>query len=121
VNRMIALSLAEDFDTSVASEPRQDDTPSAVRTAEARLIHALLEQAAEDLAVHRDARDPIGARLYRDAWRWVVSADRFHPFSFVNVCELLQYSPEAVRRRLLRRHGAPASAGDARWPILRRA
>lgn len=89
---------------------------------ELRLRAALLEQAAADLAVYQGARDPIGARRWRDARRWIESAERRYPFSFVNVCEALGQSPAQVRARLQRAAAAAASTrGDDAAPRLRRA
>jgi len=80
---------------------------AAPLTPEMRLLAAMLEQAAGDLAACPGARDPIGRRLYREAWQWVMAADRRHPFSFVNACEILGYGPAVVRRQFLRATAAP--------------
>jgi hypothetical protein len=72
------------------------DTPAA------RLMHAVLEQAAHDLLHYRSAEDPHDRQVFADAYRWLISDDRSHGFSFINLCETLGYSPSAVRRSLLR-------------------
>ena len=40
-------------------------------------------------------------RLYWEAYAWVASNDRSWPYSFVNLCELLDMVPDAVRQQLL--------------------
>jgi hypothetical protein len=71
---------------------------------EEALLYALLEQAMRDLRSDRRSARLRGARrLYLDAYRWVSSLDRSYPFSFLNVCEMLRLSPQAVRARLLSR------------------
>lgn len=67
----------------------------------ARLMHAVLEQAVYDLLRYRSTRECWLYQSYCDAFRWTLSRDRSHPFSFVNLCETLGYSPTAVRVRLL--------------------
>jgi len=70
-------------------------------SAERALILAVLWQAADDLQKHRFARRRQQQRLYMEAYEWVASNDRQWPYSFVNLCELLQLSPEALREGLL--------------------
>jgi hypothetical protein len=65
------------------------------------LAAAVLAQAVSDLRHYRNARNGRRQRLYNDAYRWVSSYSRSHPFSFVNICELLELSPAAVRACLM--------------------
>ncbi|MFN8624939.1 MAG: hypothetical protein U0587_02980 [Candidatus Binatia bacterium] len=68
---------------------------------ERRLVAALLEDAVECYQKHLRARDPKARRLFLDAEEWICSEDRTWPFSFENVCDLLQINPEYLRRGLL--------------------
>ena len=82
--------------------PDHTDAASAWQSrASTRLMHAVLEQAVRDLLRYRDAQCRVPRTIYRDAYRWVLSSDRSHPFSFVNLCEALGYWAPAVRRNLL--------------------
>jgi hypothetical protein len=75
------------------------------------LLLAVIAQAATDLRRFRHARGRRDRRLYAEARDWVLSGDRSHPFSFVNVCETLRLSPEFVRAAMLdRRSPVPAAA-----------
>lgn len=40
--------------------------------------------------------------LHRDAEQWILDTDHDHLFSFENVCEMLGYEPDYLRRGLLR-------------------
>lgn len=68
---------------------------------ERELAAAVIEGAAADLRHYRFARTRDLQRLYCRAHRWVASENREWPFSFVNLCEVLRLSPEAVRAQLL--------------------
>lgn len=73
------------------------------QTPERSLLLAMLERTAADLKNFRYARQRSNQRLYMDAYLWVASDDRSHPFAFENVCEFLKLSPEHVREKLLHR------------------
>ena len=60
-----------------------------------------LKQAAQDLRRFHGATSAIERELYLDAYRWVISDDCFWPFSFLNVCQLLNLAPESRRQELL--------------------
>lgn len=74
---------------------------TADRSAEFKLALAVLEQALEDLAKHRHARDNERRRLYRQAENWVLSNDRRWPYSFTNVCEILNVPSARIRTNIL--------------------
>lgn len=69
-------------------------------TPSARLMNAVLEQAADDVMKLAHAA-PREREKYLDALRWTTDVDTSHPFSFVNLCEALGYSATALRTRLL--------------------
>lgn len=83
---------------------------SVGRSPEQRLVLAVLRQAVEDLRKHRWARGRRAQRLYRDAYQWVDATDRRWPYSFVNICEVLQLSPTALRAELLGGYDTAANA-----------
>ena len=61
----------------------------------------VLRQARQDLWRHRQATTRIEWELYQDAHRWLTSDESFWPFCFLNVCRVLNLSPEIVRRELM--------------------
>jgi hypothetical protein len=65
------------------------------------LAAGVLKQAAQDLRRFHCATSAIERELYLDAYSWLTSDDCSWPFSFLNVCQLLHLSPEAVREEQL--------------------
>jgi hypothetical protein len=68
---------------------------------ERALALAVVEQAVIDLEKHRFAKRRRQQRLYMEAYNWVTSGDRSWPYSFVNLCEVLDINPNVLRTRLL--------------------
>src|SRR5216117_3072810 len=71
------------------------------------LAAGVLKQAAHDLRRFRAATTGIKLELYLDAYGWITANDFSWPYSFVNVCKLLDVSPEVVRSEIF----ADASLG----------
>ena len=67
---------------------------------ERRLAIAVLQDAVDCYQKHLRARDRKARQLFIDAEEWITSEDRTWPFSFDNVCDLLQINPEYLRRGL---------------------
>ena len=65
------------------------------------LAAGILKQAGVDLRRFHDATSEIEREFYLDAYRWVISDDCSWPFSFLNVCQLLNLAPETVREEVL--------------------
>jgi hypothetical protein len=86
------MNAAEDY----TSERSQRDLAAGV-----------LKQAAQDLRRFHGGTSAIERELYLDAYRWVTSNDSSWPFSFLNVCQLLNLAPEGLQQELL----ADASLG----------
>ena len=86
MNKQTNMNAAEDY----ASE-----------TSQRELAAGILKQAAQDLRRFHGATSAIERELYLDAYRWVISDDCFWPFSFLNVCQLLNLAPENLRQELL--------------------
>jgi hypothetical protein len=79
---------------------KANDTNNYERS-QRELADGVLKQAAQDLRRFHGAVSAIERELYLDAYRWVMSDDFSWPFSFLNVCGLLNLSPEDVRQELV--------------------
>jgi hypothetical protein len=69
--------------------------------ADKSLAAGVLKQAARDLRRFRSAAGGLKQELYLDAYSWIIIDDFSWPYSFVNVCRLLDVSPEVIRAELL--------------------
>jgi hypothetical protein len=78
--------------------PPTEPTPP---TPEKGLAVGVLKQAAYDLRRYRSATKAAHRELYLDAHSWVTAYDSSWPYSFINVCKLLDLCPEMVRADLL--------------------
>jgi hypothetical protein len=65
------------------------------------LAAGILKQAALDLRRFQAATRGVEREFYLDAYRWVMSDDCSWPFSFLNICQLLNLPPETVRGNVL--------------------
>jgi len=72
---------------------------SAVR-GEKRLMLAVLEDALDCYQKYAFARDVHGRQLFAEACEWIASESRDWFFSFENICETLEITPEYLRRGL---------------------
>jgi hypothetical protein len=81
-------------------------------TGNREMAAGVLKQAKRDLRRFHRARTAPKRELYSDAYNWVTSEDTEWPFSFCNVCRVLNLSPEEARRELL---GDLAFAPLGRW------
>ena len=82
---------------------------------EQHLMAAVLEDAINELQLHRDGNAGAWATWRRplvpsegvlQTTAWVASRDRWWPYSFENICEALGLDVPTIRRRL----GIPAAA-----------
>ena len=71
-----------------------DDNQS--ETSQKDLAAGILKQAAQDLRRFHGAPSKVERELYLDAYRWAISDDCSWPFSFLNVCELLNLPPHVA-------------------------
>jgi hypothetical protein len=94
------------------SVPHAEPPPPA---AEKGLAVGVLKQAAYDLRRFREATKGADRELYLDAHSWIMGNDFSWPYSFMNVCKLLNLCPEVVRTELL----ADASLGSFHYWIRR--
>ena len=81
------------FFTPPAESPRP--------TPEKGLAAGVLKQAAYDLRRFRSATKGVKRELYLDAYTWITATDFSWPYSFVNVCKLLDVCPELIRMEVL--------------------
>jgi hypothetical protein len=75
--------------------------------AEKGLAAGVLKQAAYDLRRFHAATTGVKQAMYLDAYSWIIANDFSWPYSFLNVCKMLDLCPEIVRMELL----ADASLG----------
>ncbi len=69
---------------------------------ERRLVIAVLQDAVDCFQKHLRARDRKARQLFVDAQEWIASEDRSWPFSFENVCDLLQLNADYLRVGLIK-------------------
>jgi len=84
-------------------------------TPEKSLAVGVLKQAAYDLRRYRTATKAADREVYLDAHSWITAYDSSWPYSFMNVCKLLDLCPEVVRAELL----ADAALGPFHYWIRR--
>ena len=65
------------------------------------LAAGVLKQAGHDLRRFRAATTGTKRELYLDAYTWITANDFSWPYSFMNVCNLLELCPDVVRAELL--------------------
>ena len=82
-------------------------TGQLLNAPEETLAIGVLSQAAHDLRKFHNATEGLPRELYLDAYRWITDDDFNWPYSFLNMCELLDVPPETFREELL----ADASLG----------
>ena len=104
-DQMDAFLAASDNARSAHFFTAAPEPPAA--TPEKGLAAGVLKQAAHDLRRFRTATKGVKRELYLDAYGWITANDFSWPYSFVNVCKLLDLCPEVVRTELL----ADASLG----------
>jgi hypothetical protein len=75
--------------------------PDISEESQRELAAGVLKQAAQDLRRFHGATSRVERELYYDAYSWVMSEDYSWPFSFPNVCQLLNRAPEELRQELL--------------------
>jgi hypothetical protein len=73
----------------------------ACETSQKDLAAGVLKQAKQDLRRFHGATSAVERELYLDAYSWLTSDDCSWPFSFLNVCKLLNLVPEVLREELI--------------------
>jgi hypothetical protein len=91
---------ANDVDFSEGSQ-RELALDGLKQAAQRELAAGVLKQARQDLRRFRGASSKIERELYLDAYRWLTVDECSSPFSFLNVCQLLNLAPDNVRHELI--------------------
>jgi len=87
---LLPVQYFENFHRKVQTEP------------EKRLMLAVLDNALACFQKHFSSRGGRGLRLFRETEEWIFRGDNSEPFSFANICEVVGFDPEYVRRGLLK-------------------
>ena len=80
---------------------RELEVDELKQAAQRELAAGVLKQAAQDLRRFHDATSKIERALYFDAYRWLTVNEYSSPFSFLNVCQLLNLAPDNVRQDMV--------------------
>jgi hypothetical protein len=73
---------------------------SGIRGGEERLMLAVLQDAVDCFQEHVLARSLWEKKLFQEAENWILAKNTDWLFSFENICEALQLSPDYIRRGL---------------------
>ena len=76
---------------------------------EKRLMIAILKDAVECLNKYRGARSSLGSSQYQNALEWIEDEGTEWLFSFNNICDLLGFDPDYLRKVLIKKEGRHAS------------
>jgi hypothetical protein len=68
---------------------------------EKKIMLAVLEDAVASFQKYYFASDKKGKELFREVKEWIIEEKNDRLFSFTNICELLEISPDYLRRGLL--------------------
>ena len=100
-------------DTEISEEGKRESPLDELKgAAQRKLAAGVLKQAAQDLRRFHGATSKIERELYFDAYRWLTLDECSSPFSFVNICQLLDLAPDNVRQELI---GELASGTFSYW------
>jgi hypothetical protein len=100
-------------DADISEESQRELATEVLKHAAHRELAAgVLKQAAQDLRRFHGATGKIEREIYFDAYRWLTVNECSSPFSFLNVCQLLNLTPDTVRQELI---GDPSSGPLGYW------
>ena len=77
---------------------------------EKRLMIAILKDAVECLNKYRGARSSFGSRQYENALEWIEDDGTQWLFSFNNICDLLGFDPDYLRKVLIKKESRYANS-----------
>jgi hypothetical protein len=89
---------------------------------EQELMLAILADAIECILKYCAEPVPMRAKLFHEAQEWIFAQDDREPFSFLNVCEILNFDPSYLRRGVqakMHTKIAPGSEQAAR-PLMKK-
>jgi hypothetical protein len=81
---------------------------------ERRLMLAVLQDALECYRKYAFAQDQRGRQMFSEAEEWIFSRDQKWWYSFENICDLLGFDPDFLRRQVQEWH-TRASADPHAW------
>ncbi|HEX7228330.1 MAG TPA: hypothetical protein VF353_11210 [Candidatus Binatia bacterium] len=81
---------------------------------EKRLMIAILKDAVECLNKYRGARSSLGTSQYQNALEWIEDEGTEWLFSFNNICDLLGFDPDYLRKVLIKKEGRYANSARAK-------
>lgn len=93
--------LSAEFDKDRNAQCFVPPAESPAAAPDKSLAAGVLKQTARDLRRFQSATTGLKRELYLDAYTWLTVEDFSWPYSFVNVCRLLDVCPEIVRAELL--------------------
>ena len=76
---------------------------------EKRLMIAILKDAVECLNKYRGARSSFGSSQYENALEWIEDEGSQWLFSFNNICDLLGFDPDYLRKVLIKKESRYAN------------
>ena len=89
-------------DADISEESQRELALDVLKQAAQRELAAgVLKRAAQDFRRFHGATSKIERELYLDAYRWLMSDECSSPFSFLNVCHLLNLTPDHLRQELI--------------------
>jgi hypothetical protein len=101
ISNFLKYRRSESGDGSVTQQTMKTNDPGISKGTQRELAGGVLKQAIQDLQRFHGATTGVERELYRDAYSWVMSDDCTWPFSFLNVCRLLNQGPDELREALL--------------------
>lgn len=107
---------ATTFHGQFSFAPESSEAAEQIRkTPEGRLLWAVLENGIEQYKRNATASGRRGRRLFREAEEWIMRDDPTWLCSFANICHVLGFDPDYLRKGLRRWREAQLS------PVLRQA
>ena len=101
------------YDADISERSQAEFAPGSLKDAAQRELAAgVLKQAAQDLRRFHGATSKVEREIYLDAYRWVTVDECSSPFSFLNVCRLLNLAPDNVRQEVI---GDSSSGAFSYW------
>lgn len=80
--------------------PSQHFAPHGKLVPERRLMIAVLHDAIRCVQQYRCVKSPRNRRLFDEVERWLLADESDWPYSFENICAVLEFDANAVRHRL---------------------
>lgn len=99
VNRYM-MGVSVDLLQPDAILPVQHFDPPKKLSPEHRLMMAIVDDAFRCVENNRSPKNAQGRRLFREAKQWLLAEEPHWPYSFEQICAVLDLDADAVRHRL---------------------